>query len=70
MNILTNAEMEHVNGGDGALTEFGAQLASDGFTHANSSNPVVATFGVFVASAGGWAWAIGSFADGIGSLFD
>jgi bacteriocin-like protein len=69
MNILTNTEMEQISGGDGALTEFGAQLASDGFRHADSSNPVVATFGVFVAAAGGWTWAIGSFSDGISSLF-
>ncbi len=60
MKELNEHEMSQINGGDGALTVFGAQLASDGFTHANSSNPVLQVFGLGVASAGGWLWAFGS----------
>lgn len=70
MNTLTNTEMAQISGGDGALTEFGAQLASDGLGYAGSSNPVVASLGLLVASTGGWAWAFGSFGDGVGALFD
>jgi bacteriocin-like protein len=70
MNTLTDTEMAQVNGGEGAIATFGAQLASDGFRHAESSNYAIAALGVLTAAAGGWTWAFGSFCDGVTDLYN
>jgi hypothetical protein len=72
MNTLTITELDDINGGvqPGYLTLLGEHLAADGLAYMDSSNPVKAGFGMFIAAGGGWTWAFGSAYDGVAAYLN
>lgn len=71
MNTMTDNEMNEIVGGmaPSDVTLLGEYLAADGLTYMDSDDALKSTGGLFMAAAGGWLWAIGSFYDGLRSLW-
>jgi hypothetical protein len=65
MNTLemNDLELEAHIGGDNALMTWGAQAAADGLDAMDSDNEIKSGAGIILASAGGWAYMIGSIVD-------